>query len=320
MRLSLAFTLASLSLAACGGDDTNTTPDANDDIGFNTPTVTLKANREVTEDNWEEIGPADLSCLNTASADVASTVSVTLNMRVTDFQSGNAVPSATVSVFHNQDHAGPFDTQTSDTSANITFTIPVGTKRFGYRMTSANALPTFLLNQTLDSPSEAVQPSNTPPCMDGTQTVTCRSKISSVSNATAATLPALIGQTRIVGTGVVAGALRDCQEREISGFIATMSSMSTTANPMMGAEAYYFSSSVGLPVHHNQAQFSSHDGLFMIIQVPTSTPTGYVQMWGFPTDADLAMGRAGLKLIAELEVPILADTVITGSYEPLRTN
>src|SRR5690606_41687861 len=60
MRLSLAFTLASLTLAACGGDDTGmTTPDAGgDDIGFNTPTVTLKANREVSEDNWEEIGDA----------------------------------------------------------------------------------------------------------------------------------------------------------------------------------------------------------------------------------------------------------------------
>lgn len=303
MRLPLAFALASLSLAACGGDDTNTTPDANDDIGFNTPTVTLKANREVSEDNWEEIGAADLSCLGTASADVASTVEVTLMTKVSDFQSGNAVPNATVTVFHNQDHANPFDTKMSDSSANITFTIPSGTKRFGYKMTSSNALPTFLLNQTLDSPSEPNQ---------------SETEIQSVSNATAATLPALIGQTRVQGTGVVAGALRDCQKREISGFIATMSSTPATASPLQGAEAYYFSSSVGLPVHHNQAQFASHDGLFMIIQVPTTTPMGYVQMWGFPTDADLAMGKAGLKLIAELQVPILADTVITGSYEPLR--
>ena len=46
--------------------------------------------------------------------------------------------------------------------------------------------------------------------------------------------------------------------------------------------------------------------------------TGYVQAWGFPTDADKDMGKAGLKLIAELQVPILMDTVITGSYEPKR--
>jgi hypothetical protein len=91
-----------------------------------------------------------------------------------------------------------------------------------------------------------------------------------------------------------------------------------TATPFPGSSAYYFSSSVGLPVHHNQQKAASEDGLFMIIEVPTTAATGYVQMWGFPTAADLAMGTAGLKLIAELQVPIFGDTVITGSYEPLR--
>jgi phosphoribosylcarboxyaminoimidazole (NCAIR) mutase len=140
-----------------------------------------------------------------------------------------------------------------------------------------------------------------------------------VSNATAATLPALIGQTRVAGSGVIAGALRDCQNHEVSGFIATISSTSGTATTLDGADTYYFSPTVGLPVHHSQAHYGSKDGLFMIIQVPTSSPTGYVQMWGFPTDADLAMGMAGLQLVAELQVPVLGDTVITGSYEPLRT-
>jgi hypothetical protein len=304
MRLSIAFTLTSLTLAACGGGE-ETPPDANNDIGFTTPTVTLKANMELSDDNWMEIGDADMTCLNTASDDVASTVAVTLNTKVTDFQSGSPVPSSMVIAFPNQDQGNPFDTQTSDSNADISFTIPVGTKRFGYKMTSSNALPTLLLNQSLSSPSTAVQTGG---------------KIQSVSNATAATLPALIGQTRIQGTGVVAGALRDCQGHEVSGFIATMSATPTTATPMDGAEAYYFSSGVGLPVHHNQQAASSEDGLFMIIQVPTTGATGYVQMWGFPTAADLAMGMPGLKLIAELQVPIFGDTVITGSYEPLRTN
>ena len=71
-------------------------------------------------------------------------------------------------------------------------------------------------------------------------------------------------------------------------------------------------------MHHNRQAAGSEDGLFMIIEVPNTSPMGYVQMWGFPTAADMAMGQAGLKLIAELKVPVLADTVITGSYEPLR--
>jgi hypothetical protein len=303
MRHVAFFTITSLSLAACGGDDGGSTQDAAVDIGFNTPTVTLKANEEVSEDNWMEVGPADLSCLGMPSADVASTVAVALTTKVNDFQSGNAVPGAMVEVFHNQDYGSPFDTKTADTNASVTLDLPSGVKRFGYKMTSSSSLPTFLLNQTLPSPSNA------------TQTV---GAIRSVSNATAATLPALIGQTRTIGTGVVAGALRDCQEREISGFIATMSSTKGEPSTIPGADTYYFDSAVGLPVHHNRQKHGSGDGLFMIIEIPSSNPKGYVQMWGFPTEADLAMGRAGLKLIAELEVPVLADTVITGSYEPLR--
>lgn len=318
MRLRLAFTLASLSAAAaaCGDDggEMMTMPDAADDSGFLTPTVTLKANREIpmTDGEWEELGDADLSCLNTASGDLATTQPITLNLQVTDFQSDQAVPNSMVAVFANQDNNNPFAMGTSDTDANLTVTIPTGTKRFGYKMTSSNALPTFLLNQKLDDATATPQPTGT--C----DPAPCRTEIQSVSNATAATLPALIGQTRIQGTGVVAGALRDCQDREVSGFIATVSSTQGTATRIDGSEAYYFDPSVGLPVNHRRAQWAKNDGLFMIIQLPASIPTGYVQMWGFPTDADLAMGAAGLKLIAELQVPVLADTVITGSYEPLR--
>ena len=303
MRLPLIITLTSLSLAACGGDDGGTTPDASVDIGFNLPTVTLKANEEVAADDWMEVGDADLTCLNTPSDDVPSEVAVTLTTKVTDFQSGNAVPGATVEVFKDQAYMTVENTAMSDTTAMVTLELPVGVSRFGYRMTSDSSMPTFLLNQTLPSPTEAMQ------------TV---GNIQSVSNATAATLPALIGQTRTLGTGVVAGALRDCQGREISGFIATMSSASAEPSTVMGADTYYFDSSVGLPQHHKQQAYASGDGLFMIIEVPSTNPTGYVQMWGFPTADDMAMGMAGLKLIAELQVPILADTVITGSYEPLR--
>lgn len=308
MRLSLAFTLTSLlsSLAACGGDDTGTMPDAADETGFITPTVTLKANREVSDKNWEELGDADLSCLGTPTSDVATTEAVILNTKVTDFQTGNAVPNATVVAFKGQDESMMFDTGMSDTMADVSIDIPAGVTRYGFKMTGDSSMPTLLLNQYVN-PADVTDGVTTNPA-----------KIQSVSKATAETLPALIGQQRTMGTSVVAGALRDCQGREVSGFIATVSTTKGTATLIDGAEAYYFSSSVGLPVHHNQAQYADKDGLFMIIQLPANMPTGYVQMWGFPTQADLEMGTAGLKLIAELQVPLLGDTVITGSYEPLR--
>jgi hypothetical protein len=309
MRHRLIFTLTSLSLAACGSDN-KATPDAAGmkDVGFNKPTKSLKGNTEVSSNNWMELGPADLSCLGTPANDPATTVAVTLHAELKDFQSGNAVTSADhamVVAFKGGDASMSFDTQSADAMGNMTFTIPVGTKRFGYKMTG-DFMPTFLLNQTVD-PNTADQPTcGTPPC---------KTKIQSVSTSTAAVLPALIGDTRSPGTGVIAGALRDCAKHEISNFIATVSSVKGSATPLTGASAYYFSASVGLPVHHAQQESASADGLYMIIQLP-ATPTAYVQMWGYPTDADLAADQ--LKLVAELQVPVLADTVITGSYEPLR--
>jgi hypothetical protein len=310
MRLPLAFTLASLSLAACGGGDdggmmmsVDAGPSRN---GFDPPPVTLKANmnngNETDGPDWVELGDADLSCLNTPSTLQPTSVEVTLSTTVTDFESHQVVPGATVEVFHDQDDANPFQTSMSDTDTGaIQFMLPAGTLRFGYKITSDTALPTFLLNQKLMSPSEPEQ---------------TEEHIQSVSTSTANTLPALIGQTRIVGTGVVAGALRDCQNHEISGYVATMSSTPMTATLIDGAEAYYFDDQLDLPVNHRRAQYASKDGLFMIIQVPTQT-SAYVQMWGY-----LPGAQAGgpMTLLSELQVPVLADTVITGSFDAVRSN
>jgi len=298
----VAFTL----LAACSSKTNAPMVDAKD-VGFDKPTASLHANMEVTTggtDTWMDLGPADLSCLGTASTDMPTAVQVTYTTVVKDFQSGNAVPNVKVTAFDTTNFNAPFDTETSDANGNITFTIPTGHTRIGFQMTDTqtppSVMPTFLLNQYFD-PNTATQ--------------TEPNKIQSVSNATAATLPALIGETRMPGTGVVAGALRDCQVHEMSNFIATVSSTSGTSTPLAGAEAYYFSAGVDLPVHHSQQDASSADGLFMVIQLP-ATQTAYVQMWGYKDDNDLAAGT--LSEIAELEVPVLADSVITGSYVPLR--
>lgn len=309
MRITSTFTLFSLvAIAACGDDGPTPTPDAAvKDIGFNKPSAALKANNEVSTDNWVEIGPANLACLGTPDDVVASANEIVINTKVEDFQSGNLVPGTTVTVFQNQDHGSPIGAPviSASTDATVSLTLPAGTKRFGYKMTNPEALDTLLLNQTLDSPT--VTP----------QTV---SQIQSVSTATGATLPALIGVSRTPGTGVLAGAVRDCNGDELSNFIATVSTTSGVGDVpptfVDGVDTYYFSSSVGLPVRHSQQAVASKDGLFMAIEMNPST-TAYVQVWGYKTDADVAADK--LSLIAELKTQVIADTVITGSYEPYRT-
>jgi hypothetical protein len=288
--------IAATASSGCGGGSSTTTPDATD-VGFNKPPTTVKANMS-SGGVWTELGDADLtSCV----ADVATSGPVMLTTLVKDFQNQTAVPAAQVIGFPTIDTGTVFDMKTSDTNGNVTLTIPAGTKRYGLKMTG-DFFPTFLLNQYV-VPDKVTAGATTDPA-----------SIQSVSNATAALLPALIGQTRTVGTGVVAGAVRDCQHHELSNFVATISSTSGTSTPIAGAQAFYFSLDPELPVHHKSADASNQNGLFMAIQVPVTT-TAYVQAWGFPTAADLASGE--MKLISELAVPVLGDTVITGSFEPI---
>ena len=303
MRQRLAIVFFWLA-AACGSGSSTHKPDAPPDNGFTPPTQVLHAfDNSVMPAT--DLGPADLSCLNTPTSDKATTVAVTLTSIVKDFQTGNPTAGAHVIAFDGIDSSTPWDTETSDADGNITFAVPAGRVRFGFEMTdpspSPQFLPTFLVNQYLNP--------------DPSMTAQTLEKIQTVSTSTADTLPALINQQRIAGTGVLAGALRDCQHHEIANFIATVSSTSGTVTPLAGAETYYFSASVNLPVRHMQQESSSSDGLFMAIQLPP-TPTAYVQMWGFPSDADLASGQ--LKLISELKVPVLGDSVVTGSFEALR--
>ncbi|MDX2093514.1 MAG: hypothetical protein SFX73_37060 [Kofleriaceae bacterium] len=293
--------------AACGDDGGSTTADAPPmkDIGFTKPTAPLKANNEVSDNNWMELGPANLACLNTPSDDVATANEIVVNTVVTDFQSGNLVPGMKVTAFANQDIDSPFGAEvTSDAStAAVAITIPAGTKRFGYKMVNPEvALDTLLLNQSLDNPTMTPQEVG---------------DIQSVSTQTAATLPALIGVSRTAGTGILAGAVRDCDGNEISNFIATVSSTPNTVTHLEGVDTYYFSPSVGLPVRHSQQKASSKDGLFMAIEMQP-TPTAYIQVWGYLNDADVTSDN--LTLIAQLQTKVIADVVITGSYEPLRSN
>jgi hypothetical protein len=49
-----------------------------------------------------------------------------------------------------------------------------------------------------------------------------------------------------------------------------------------------------------------------VLELPPA-PTAYVQMWGYLTQADVDDGNE--TLLSELAVPVIADNMITGSYE-----
>lgn len=297
----MAFGLVVMA-AGCGGEDAPVI-----DRGFNTPTTVTKAYKE-EGGVWQEQGNANFGCLNTPTADAATTVEVTLSGTVEDFQTGNPVPNATVTIFDDVEVDSPFATVTSDESGAYTATIPAGTTRFGFKMVAEGQMETLLLNQYID-PNTAAQSLN----------------IGSVSELTANALPAFIGVTRTAGRGVLAGAMRDCDNNEVGGAIATVSSVSGSPEHLDAEEcteekpctsSYYFSAgSTSLPVRHSQQAHTNFDGLFMTIELPPNAAS-YLQVWGFTGDQDPAADE--LTLLAEIASPVVADVMVTFSLEPLR--
>lgn len=309
--------------AACGGgddDDDNGGPDAGAaaNPGFILPPAGEfpQAYLEVGG-VWELQGDADFSCLNTPTDDVVSDVDIQLSGTTTDFQTGDVVDNVELAAFPlGASLSGtPVATATSDGAGAYSMTLPKDTAaRWTFRSTDPEGsrfLDTYLMNQYFD-PSAAGHPDHD---LD----------LSSVSFLTANALPAFIGVMRTEGLGVLAGAFRDCQGREVDGVIATVNAESCAAGTcdpanlkhLDGAQTYYFSAgSTSLPVRHSQAPNTNHDGLFVVIELPPSSEA-FLQVWGYATQADADAQK--LSLLGEIPAPVLADSVITASMEPLRT-
>jgi len=304
MKRIAMFSLLSVALAfGCGDDDGGGgTADAGlANPGFGVPTETVTAYMEDSNDEWVLQGPANFACLNTPTDLVASTQEVTLSGKLEDFQTGNDLPMGTMEFFLNTEIGTFFNTTISDADGAYSTTVPVGTTKYGVKITADETMDTYQIDYELGT--EATQSES----------------FNSVSTLTANALPAFIGVTRTVGLGILAGSVRDCDGFEVKGAVATVSSVSGTAEHLDGAATYYFSAgtSTSLPVRHSQQDVTNTDSLFVVIELPPS-PEAFLQVWGFLNDADMAAGN--LTLLAETRAPVLADAVITASLEPLRTN
>jgi hypothetical protein len=312
MRLStfVATTSTALMLVACGGDDGGgggvDAPAAIDNPGFPVPTAVTMANAKVNG-TWTEMGPADWTCLNTPSTDEASTQAIALSGKIEDFQTGNGVGPATVTAFPGIELSGNSGMTTSDGTAatrgnysmNVA-TLPGGTTRYGFKFEATGYVKTYLLNQYIN-PTMATQMRD----------------MAAVSEATATALPGFIGVDRDPTMGVLAGAFRDCQNREVSNAVATVSSVSAQVEHLTGAKTFYFSAGgSSLPVRHNVSATMNKDGLFVVLDLPPQTAPAFIQVWGFRNEAELTSGQ--MTLLSELASPVEGNAIITGSIEPKR--
>lgn len=306
--------LASLGWGCGSGDSSssdNGVADLGGDLGpmlenpgFPVPTAATAANVN-TEGVWSEVGPADWSCLETPNADQPSTQAIALSGSITDFQDGTGIGNATVTAFPGILVGGNSGTATSSDVAvtrgnfalNLTM-LPAGETRFGFALEATGYVKTYVLDQYLD-PADTTQARDWSP----------------ISVTTATSMLALVSQTRDVGEAVVLGTFRDCAGREVSNAVATVSSTSGTATHLTDAETFYFSATTGTPVNHVASPTMNRDGRFMVLNLAPQTPA-FIQVWGFTSAAALSAGT--LELLAEQPVPIEANTIVTGSIEPLR--
>jgi hypothetical protein len=305
MKTGFCLLLALSAVAACGGDDDGGGGGADagnlENPGFATPdTVTTAYARE--GEIWTEVGPANWACLNTASDDTPSTVAITLSGVVRDFQNDDdVIADAMISVYSGNDITGTaIATATSGADGSYSLTLDPGVERVAFKTEADQYLDTYLLNQyylpDTEEQEEILEP---------------------ISVSLANTLTAFINKERTPGLGVLAGAIRDCDNHEVEGAIATVSSSRGAADHVDGAETYYFSAgSRSLPVRLSQQGYTNDDGLFMVIELPPSSSDVYLQVWGFLPDQDPATDE--LTLIAELGMPVIGDTVISASMEALR--
>jgi hypothetical protein len=290
----------SAALAACGDDGGMMVDDGLADLGFATPTMVTTAYAEDADGLWVEQGPANWSCLNTASDDVPTTVDVTLSGPILDFQSDEPLPGAELTLF-GDDGIGstPVATTTADEEGNYELVLPTGGTQWAFKVVAEEALDTYTLNQYFE-PEEAAQ----------------EHEIDSISVLTAQALPAFINVTRTIGLGVVAGSIRDCDGNEVSGAIAAVSDSADVTSHIDGGVSYYFSAlATSLPVRHSQQAMTNKDGRFVTIELPPGGE-GHLQVFGFIDEADLADGEP--TLLSQISAPILADSVVSVSMNPIR--
>jgi hypothetical protein len=304
MKLISGFALAGLLAVfavACGGDDAGGDADAGlANEGFVVPTQATLAYTEVAG-VWELQGPADWSCFDTPTDDLATAAPINLTGTLRDFQTDVERPDASITVYEDTNFSGAGVAMgDADDDGLYAVTLPAGGTRWAFKVVlPGDALDTYTLNQYFE-------PAVTEQSED----------FNSVSLLTAQALPAFIGVTRSPGLGILAGTIRDCNDNEVEGAIATVSDTRGVPEHLDGAGTFYFSAlSTSLPVRNSQQIFTNTDGVFVVIELPAA-PQAFLQVWGFLDDADMADGE--MTLIAEIPAPVLADAVITASMVPLR--
>ncbi|MGC6508364.1 MAG: hypothetical protein ACON4U_08090 [Myxococcota bacterium] len=272
----------SLLLCACGGDkgsdtDTNDTNSSTDDRFSEFVYVTEAPTGELScftggaeANSWIE---------DTVSADAIQ--DATLSGEVIDFETDDPVEEASVDIFFSNSMSGSADISAESDSAG-SFSVS------GFKTCTAYAYRTYT-DPALGDTKVTIQANR----IEGNST-DISSSFNSVSAATYAVIPSLLGVSPDVDKGVVAGTAYDCNGDAYSG--AQVVVRDADGNIPESLVVKYF---VDDFPNRNQ-EWTSDDGLFVAINVPEGD--WVIETWV----SDEAGGHI---LMGEAPVQVYADSI-----------
>jgi hypothetical protein len=217
------------------------------------------------------IKPADLSCLGSFMDPAGPTATTAVDMTVKDFEKSTPVAGATVEAY--ADLAG-FNAKTpiamgGPTAADgkVTLMMPAG----GYRV----------IFRTVADPAKTIETVEFNRAWNDIDRI-------SVSQATKGEIPGLVSVVPDDTKGVVAGDLRDCNNKQTGGLLFNVSSSGGSFDAK--ANTFYFldiDKSTTVPARSQK--WTSGDGVFATLNVPPGDVTLNVSGLKNATDKTLTM-------------------------------
>ena len=194
---------------------------------------------------------------------------------VEDFESGDNVPQADISLFFSDDISSAADVETkADANGDFSATVPACTP-LGYKTSTPveweQTKDTYEVHQIwgFEADGELTEP------------------INSVSVSTSKIIPAMLAVEWQPGTGIIAGTAYDCNEDPITGAQVVVRAEDGT---IVDADIFYFIDS--FPAL-NQPE-SSEDGLWVAVNVPPGD--WYVDMYVWDGSTHVLMGTTVLEI------------------------
>ena len=276
--------------------------------GFVTPTTTTRAN-VFRNGAWMDVGAAEWGCLAQPPNEPVPDGRYTVSGTVRDHGTSNPVSGAAIVASAGGQALGNGTAGTSGGSRGVyrieLAPLPAGARRVRFAVSAMGARKTIAIDRYLGPVASAT--------LD----------LPLVSEATAASIPAFVGESADPAEGLVLGELRDCQGRHVSGAVVALSQSTTLVLHWPGGVTFYFSAGASsLPVRHNVRNETNRDGRFMLLgPQPQQGAEGTVQAWGFRTDADRAAGT--LRLLgssAAVIEPAVVSHVVLGRQRGILAN